>query len=655
MESIDESSCLNDELREDSDLSNAVECARTCKLGETKTCYYKFVIERYPINGQACSLCMPNATNTLCPNCQCAPGDGTQRIALTVNRMIPGPSIQVCEGDYIVVDVMNMLKSDSVTIHWHGLFQQGSPYYDGVPHLTQCPIIVQNTFRYQFYANNCGTHFWHAHTSTQKLDGLFGSFIVREPAQNEPYAKLYDYDLANHVIIVNDWLREESTSRLPGRRAGETGRNADTFLINGKGGFIDSDGETTNIPYDVITVDANKRYRFRFINSFCTVCSGQLTVEGHDLTVIAIDGQLIEPVTVDSIVSLAGERYDFVINTNKTPSAYWIQIRGLNSCASILQLAVLQYVGELSTPSTNEPTSTDPLPAGIVSQFLYFMQKSLNVAATNCDVPNADEICASDLKSALPIDPGILKKEPDVKLYLSIGMQSYKPDETFVPNQYQNYLVLSQNKTMITTLNNITSDSPSAPPLSQFDDVAEEEFCSVDNLPSNCTSSEPCTCIHLIKIPLDSIVEINVIDEFNAQSVRHAFHLHGFAFNVIALGQPLGPTSDENPRITLDYFKQLEENDLIEKDLISPPGKDTIPVPNNGYAVLRFRASNAGYWLFHCHQIFHQIAGMEVIFQVGEVRDIPSVPKNFPRCGNYKPAIQVKNKDSKRKINRKQE
>lgn len=50
--------------------------------------------------------------------------------------------------------------------------------------------------------------------------------------------KLYDYDLANHVIIVNDWLREESTTRLPGRRAGKIGRAAETFLINGKGRFI---------------------------------------------------------------------------------------------------------------------------------------------------------------------------------------------------------------------------------------------------------------------------------------------------------------------------------------------------------------------------------------------------------------------------------
>lgn len=90
---------------------------------------------------------MPNITNNLCPNCQCVPGDGTQRTALTVNRMIPGPTVQVCVGDYVVVDVLNHLQTESVTIHWHGLFQNGSPHYDGVPHLTQCPILIHEEFR----------------------------------------------------------------------------------------------------------------------------------------------------------------------------------------------------------------------------------------------------------------------------------------------------------------------------------------------------------------------------------------------------------------------------------------------------------------------------------------------------------------------------
>lgn len=62
--------------------------------------------------------------------------------------MIPGPSIQVCEGDKVVIDVENHIEGMEVTLHWHGLFQRGSQYYDGVPFVTQCPIMQGTTFRY---------------------------------------------------------------------------------------------------------------------------------------------------------------------------------------------------------------------------------------------------------------------------------------------------------------------------------------------------------------------------------------------------------------------------------------------------------------------------------------------------------------------------
>lgn len=72
--------------------------------------------------------------------------------------------LQVCEGDKVVVDLHNQMEGLEVTIHWHGIHQRGSQYYDGVPFVTQCPIAAGNTFRYQWVAGNAGTHFYHAHT-----------------------------------------------------------------------------------------------------------------------------------------------------------------------------------------------------------------------------------------------------------------------------------------------------------------------------------------------------------------------------------------------------------------------------------------------------------------------------------------------------------
>lgn len=97
---------------------------------------------------RACQVCTPNATNTVWSHCQCVLADGVERGILTANRMIPGPSIQVCENDKVVVDVENHMEGMEVTIHWHGIHQRGSQYYDGVPFVTQCPIQQGNTFRY---------------------------------------------------------------------------------------------------------------------------------------------------------------------------------------------------------------------------------------------------------------------------------------------------------------------------------------------------------------------------------------------------------------------------------------------------------------------------------------------------------------------------
>jgi len=86
-------------------------------------------------------------------DCQCVLADGVERGILTSNRMIPGPSIQVCQGDKVVVDVENHMEGMEATLHWHGVWQRGTQYYDGVPYVTQCPIQEGNTFRYAHMAS----------------------------------------------------------------------------------------------------------------------------------------------------------------------------------------------------------------------------------------------------------------------------------------------------------------------------------------------------------------------------------------------------------------------------------------------------------------------------------------------------------------------
>lgn len=71
---------------------------------------------------------------------------------------------KVCKNDFIVVDVKNQMSGSAASIHWHGIHQRNTPYMDGVPFITQCPILESTTFRYAFEATEPGTQFYHSHS-----------------------------------------------------------------------------------------------------------------------------------------------------------------------------------------------------------------------------------------------------------------------------------------------------------------------------------------------------------------------------------------------------------------------------------------------------------------------------------------------------------
>lgn len=111
-------------------------------------------------------------------------------------------------------------------------------------------------------------------------------------------------------------------------------------------------------------------------------------------------------------------------------------------------------------------------------------------------------------------------------------------------------------------------------------------------------------------------------------------------------------------QVSVNEIRALDENGLIQRNLIDAPIKDTVAVPDGGYTVIRFMATNpgtisksctivihlpkdnmwAGYWLLHCHLEFHSEVGMGVIFKIGNDNHLPPVPDDFPTCGNWFPS-----------------
>lgn len=83
--------------------------------------YNHLQLEWYETLSKACYDCPSNKTDCFRPHCIFS--DGFRRSVVVINRMMPGPMIDVCKGDTIIVDVENNLMGDSTTIHWHGLQQ----------------------------------------------------------------------------------------------------------------------------------------------------------------------------------------------------------------------------------------------------------------------------------------------------------------------------------------------------------------------------------------------------------------------------------------------------------------------------------------------------------------------------------------------------
>lgn len=120
-----------------------------------------------------------------------------------------------------------------------------------------------------------------------------------------------------------------------------------TILINGKGAL--SDWPETLVPLETYIVRPGYRYRFRFIHAGVQDCAMSISIDEHNLTVIASDGAPLEPVQVESLMAYTGERYDFVVVASKDTDLrrrdYWIKVRGEGECnlKNMSQRAILRY------------------------------------------------------------------------------------------------------------------------------------------------------------------------------------------------------------------------------------------------------------------------------------------------------------------------
>ncbi|KAJ7474865.1 laccase 1 [Mycena latifolia] len=299
----------------------------------------------------------PTATLTIA-NAQISP-DGFQRSAVLANGVFPGPLIAANKGDSFSLNVVNQLSDPtmlrSTSIHWHGFFQQGSNWEDGAASITQCPIAANHSFEYSFSVpDQTGTYWYHSHLSTQYCDGLRGAMVVYDP--NDSAKNLYSVDNDDTVITLSDWYHYPSPAHplIPDPIFNST-------LINGLGRFAGGPAS----PLAVISVQQGLRYRFRVVSMSCDP-AWIFSIDGHNMTVIEVDGVNHQPVTVDNIQIYAGQRYSFILNASQNVSNYWVRANPQLDGSSTgfdggINSAILRYVNAPASDPSTVPTLNNTL------------------------------------------------------------------------------------------------------------------------------------------------------------------------------------------------------------------------------------------------------------------------------------------------------
>ncbi|MBE7147541.1 multicopper oxidase family protein [Bacillus mycoides] len=292
----------------------------------------------------------------------------------TFNGSSPGPEIRVKKGEKVKVTLKNEL-SVPVSIHWHGYPVPNN--MDGIPGVTQDAVEPGKSFTYEFEANVPGTYWYHSHQdSVNQLDrGLYGALIVEDT--NEKYDKDY-------TLMLDEWVtdKEEINKQLKEMTKGPTGnkskgnentkKNDDMKGMDHSGmdsdkkdssnmagmdhGNMKMEGHDMSI-YDLFTINGksgdlveslkvNKgdKVRLRLVNA--GYLSHDIHVHGHDIKVIATDGQPINDPKVikDKVISIApGERYDIEFTANN-PGKWYVEDHSESKGTKGMK-AIIEYDG----------------------------------------------------------------------------------------------------------------------------------------------------------------------------------------------------------------------------------------------------------------------------------------------------------------------
>ncbi|KAK5171902.1 uncharacterized protein LTR77_003539 [Saxophila tyrrhenica] len=521
--------------------------------------------------------------------------NGILRPMILVNSQFPGPMIEANEGDTIVVHVHNEAVN-ATSIHWHGIYQMGTPYMDGTVGVTQCPIAPGASFTYEFtISGQSGTYWWHAHQSVQSSDGLHGPLIIH--GREEKKLQKLEY-ASDRVVMLSDHYHDLSSALLwqylkPDMENIEP--VPDGGLINGRSIVNCEDfperkcnNRSAHVGIPSFDLQPNQQHRLRLIN-VGAFAEFQLQVDEHELAVTEVDGTDVVPAAYHRLHISPAQRYSVVINTNNTKaSAFWLRARMVTKCFTDppdnLQpeiRAVVRYDHD-GADGTKIPTSID-------------WDEALDL---ECRDMNVTEL--------IPVKALAAPRQADAFFYLRSNFEigAYRLSRGFFNSSSWRPNVHSPS--LLRAIDGLSSNNAS------FTETSTENGSAFVNDAAFDVSRE-------LTIQTTGVRTIDILVS-NFDDGNHPLHLHGYEYFVLAQGHGYPPLTHVGAEITSQNLAPLY-NSL---DLSNPLRRDTASVEAFGWILLRVVADNPGAWAFHCHLSWHSEAGlmMQLLTRADELAEM---------------------------------
>ncbi|KAI8945784.1 multicopper oxidase [Xylaria longipes] len=533
--------------------------------------------------------------------------DGFQKPMILANGQSPGPLIEANTGDTIRVHINNRMANWSTTIHWHGIDQRNTTWMDGVTGVSQCGIPPGDSFTYEFRVDGQrGTFWWHAHSSVQYSDGLYGPIVIHDPDEMVPETD------EEKIIFVGDVYHTYGPVLLPSYLNTtskwvpfESGVEplADNILFNGQGTYDCTVASTTyppppsnelqlsssssnpepgctgGQPYTT-KIRTGQHVRLRLINS-SSFLSYWFSIDNHTLSIVELDGIEISPIPARGVYLNIGQRASVIVTANRTAGNYYIR-------ATLPKTCFLPYV----------PYSSAGLAAG---------KHAAEGILSYADVP-VDSIPIGDMgnvSNPYGVENNGVRGDAwegcdDMPFDLPRPMREMPAFDVPEDNKHYIEYMFRQAQDVNRIFINKTAYAP-LPDNATLWKAIEQQF--VASKANSYNSWDFGLSQQVLLIPeADKGVQI-VINSRDA--MEHPWHLHGHSFQIVGWGPGLFGTPTISPNSS-------NNGTTTTWNLANPMRRDTVTVPAFSHVVIRFEADNPGLWALHCHVAWHMEGGMFV-------------------------------------------